>query len=239
MYCVYKYVYQNKIIYIGKTDSSLEARIYGHSKEDKFKPYLTDCEIYYIALRNSVETSVIEKILINKYRPILNIADKTDSELPVIYNDAGWLLYKPTTDMDKETDISKYRKNNKLTPYREEIYKERTALYELNHINKPILEFIISDLDKDIMQPLTYNIFLSEEKLRKDILIVGLIKTGRFDIESLRCDMKISYHNGTLFMEPIVPYDTIIEHCNDMLHIISEYNEIYMEYIHVYNNYER
>lgn len=35
---VYKYVYNNEIIYIGKNDTDLESRIYQHKLEDKFKP---------------------------------------------------------------------------------------------------------------------------------------------------------------------------------------------------------
>ena len=39
---IYKYVYNGEIIYIGKSDSKggIPNRIYGHSKEEKFQPYL-------------------------------------------------------------------------------------------------------------------------------------------------------------------------------------------------------
>ena len=74
-YYVYKYVLDNQIIYIGKNDTNLQDRIIQHQREEKFKPYM-EADIYYIELKNKAETSGLEKLLINKYKPILNIVDK-------------------------------------------------------------------------------------------------------------------------------------------------------------------
>lgn len=50
---VYKYVNNGEIIYIGKCDSKLIQRINQHKAEDKFKPYLDTCKIYYAVLANA------------------------------------------------------------------------------------------------------------------------------------------------------------------------------------------
>lgn len=71
---IYKYVCNGEIIYIGKANSKrgIPGRIYDHSKEDKFEPYLDKCKIYYIPLPTSAEVDGCEPLLINKYKPILN-----------------------------------------------------------------------------------------------------------------------------------------------------------------------
>ena len=38
MYGLYKYVYNGEVVYIGKSDSSIDMRIDAHAKESKFKP---------------------------------------------------------------------------------------------------------------------------------------------------------------------------------------------------------
>lgn len=75
---VYKYVHKGKIVYIGKNDNNLISRISSHKSESKFKPYLSS-DIYYITLANKAETRTLETLLINKYKPKLNVIDKYDS----------------------------------------------------------------------------------------------------------------------------------------------------------------
>lgn len=73
---VYKYVFNNEVIYIGKSVSSFSARISAHKSETKFKPYIKKgCDIYVCELPNPTETELIEKALINRYKPILNGID--------------------------------------------------------------------------------------------------------------------------------------------------------------------
>ena len=76
-YCVYRYTLREtgEVIYIGKTDASLKQRIDAHQKEDNFAPYLGLWDIDYLELQNNTETDIIEKYLINYYKPILNTKD--------------------------------------------------------------------------------------------------------------------------------------------------------------------
>lgn len=73
---IYKYVFNNEIIYIGKSDHSFEKRIEAHSKEKSFQPYLSKSDIYYFYCNNPAETTIYETYLINKYKPKLNTAMK-------------------------------------------------------------------------------------------------------------------------------------------------------------------
>ena len=90
---LYKYVYDGEIIYIGKSNSSIYQRINNHARESKFLPYIEKSQIYVCMLRNSTETDVCEKLLINKYRPILNVVDKHDLFSSLQFNEPGWISY--------------------------------------------------------------------------------------------------------------------------------------------------
>ena len=80
---VYRYMHPDyPWLYVGKTDVSLESRINSHSSNlndnisREFLPLLSEASVYYIELENSLQTTYIEKLLIDKYNPFLNKADK-------------------------------------------------------------------------------------------------------------------------------------------------------------------
>lgn len=91
---IYKYVYHDDIIYIGKSDSNLISRIQSHEKESKFQPYLKDALIYYFDCNNPAETMIFETVLINKYKPILNVAMKYDDTREYNIEEPKWELYQ-------------------------------------------------------------------------------------------------------------------------------------------------
>lgn len=78
---VYKFVEKDtkNIVYIGKTNSSFKQRIDAHIRatggDEKFKEYVHKCDVYIAELPNSTETDLLERALINKYKPILNGTD--------------------------------------------------------------------------------------------------------------------------------------------------------------------
>lgn len=81
---VYKFVEKKtgKIIYIGKSNTSIDNRIFAHLAgkgiDEKFKKYKNKCDIFTAILPNSVETDIVERCLINKYKPELNVVDNQD-----------------------------------------------------------------------------------------------------------------------------------------------------------------
>jgi len=71
----YVYKYQKpggRIVYIGKTNSSLKARIDAHKTEPQFALHIDDCEVYCAKLTNDVEVNSVEALLIQKCAPELN-----------------------------------------------------------------------------------------------------------------------------------------------------------------------
>lgn len=101
---VYKYVYNNEIMYIGKNDTNLETRINQHKLEGKFKPYLNS-DIYYIELANSVMSDVVESELIRRYKPKLNVA-KMSNWTGLNFVEPEWKIFTPK-DQKKHLKIKR------------------------------------------------------------------------------------------------------------------------------------
>lgn len=79
---LYKFVDKEtgEILYIGKTNSSFNSRIMAHLSgegcEEKFKEHVKrGCDIYTCELPNSTETDIMERAMINQYKPKLNRLD--------------------------------------------------------------------------------------------------------------------------------------------------------------------
>lgn len=107
-YYIYKIECNNEIIYIGKTDKSLKNRINQHIHNKKFKDY-ENYEIYCCQYSNKYETKYMEELLINKYKPILNIVGNRDITINIEFEEPNWIPYsdyKPTYFNDE----SKYNK---------------------------------------------------------------------------------------------------------------------------------
>lgn len=91
---IYKYVHKGKIIYIGQTRSSLESRICGHRNEDRFEPY-QDAEIYFFEVENNTELDILERLLINKYHPVLNVNNNSPESIEIeLASEPDWIKYK-------------------------------------------------------------------------------------------------------------------------------------------------
>lgn len=102
---LYKYEYNGEIIYIGKSDSSIEKRILDHEREIKFQPYLSKATIYYSLCKNAAETTILETYLIDKYKPILNVSMKYDDRLNFEIPEPQW--FKFTTEVKVNSNQSK------------------------------------------------------------------------------------------------------------------------------------
>ena len=114
---LYKYVYDGEIIYIGMSTSNITGRIKQHSYEEKFKPYIDCCEIYFIPMENNAEIKGCETILINKYKPLLNVTDNKSRGFTIdIENQLpSWEILK---FQNKEKTVQKHTKK---TPYKHTI----------------------------------------------------------------------------------------------------------------------
>ena len=100
---VYKYVMDiagdQKVVYIGMTKNSFKSRIEAHNScigvDEKFRYFIDKCEIYIAYCANPTEAAVMEKLLINKYKPILNVADNYDGYSGSIsFVEPDWISWK-------------------------------------------------------------------------------------------------------------------------------------------------
>lgn len=109
-HCVYKYVLNGEIIYIGLADIDLDKRLSCHGKpgdniDQQYWDEINKAEVYYIVLANSVMADVVEKELIRRYQPKCNkeYKEKTWSGLPFV--EPEWLLYvKPEKPEPRRLD---------------------------------------------------------------------------------------------------------------------------------------
>ena len=99
---LYKYVTTdtNEIIYIGKTNTSFESRISAHDRcmgdNAKFRNYIGKTKVFIAELPNKADTDILEKILINQYKPILNSMDNYDGFSGLIkVQEPEWKEYIP------------------------------------------------------------------------------------------------------------------------------------------------
>lgn len=93
-YYIYKYMAANEIIYIGKTYRPLSERIYEHSLESKFQAYSAVSYVCWFEVSSRVEMDVAEKILIAKYKPVLNVVDNDESVLVFTdFTEPEWKSY--------------------------------------------------------------------------------------------------------------------------------------------------
>lgn len=121
MHGIYKLVKDGNIVYIGKSDSSILSRIMDHTQEEKFADYFGS-EIFYFEVKNSTETTIYEKLLINKYKPILNVTDVHDESVDIPFEEPEW---KPF-NIQEETE----RENQEKVEAKERRQRERKALEE-------------------------------------------------------------------------------------------------------------
>lgn len=142
---VYKYVLNNEVIYVGKTDTSLDSRIAQHGKSGDNIPSsawkdINSSDVYYVTLNNSTMSDVVESELIRRYKPKYNVAKKSDwSGLP--FPEPEWTKYEPQL----QREPTKKTQKRKLT--REEKYpKAVIEAYEENAFARKAVPYIITSI---------------------------------------------------------------------------------------------
>lgn len=102
---IYKYVYNDEVIYVGKTDAEngFKKRIECHKREHEL---FNQSKIYIHLCRDQTETDSLETILINAYKPMLNKAKIYDYEIiPPKLEWIQWELYSHKDKIVKFDDI--------------------------------------------------------------------------------------------------------------------------------------
>ncbi len=120
---LYKYICDGEIIYIGKSNSNVYGRISAHKNEAKFKPYISKgVQIYTCELPNSTETDILERALINQYKPVLNGTDNQEGFSSCItINEPSWSLFDEKLYADARTKNGKIRRKIEKPPFPKEL----------------------------------------------------------------------------------------------------------------------
>lgn len=215
---VYKYVYNGEIVYIGKNDTDLISRINQHKREKKFQPYLSS-EIYYIALENRTENKVMESLLINRYKPLLNVSEKYDGfGLNIIFDEPKWVRYFEADFETKKVTNNNYKegvlkRREAALRRREEKLKRKLELM-LNHLRYYYYirdyNFELIDGEAYIRMPAEdfYNVPMSFSiENKKHWSGYGLLRCGTLEEGDGVCKFKVDEEHYQIFVDN---FDTII-----------------------------
>lgn len=134
---VYRYMHPDyPWLYVGKTNN-LKERIATHDSANadnisrEYEPLLKESVVLYIELANSLQSTYIEKMLIDKYKPFLNKMDKVEEESPIEFTLPKWKKYIRGCDLNKVSpDASKITKefNDKLNSIRSQRMKAEAQI---------------------------------------------------------------------------------------------------------------
>lgn len=157
---VYKYVLNNEVIYIGKTDTSLDSRIAQHGKSGDNIPSsawkdINSSDVYYVTLNNSTMSDVVESELIRRHKPKYNVAKKSDwSGLP--FPEPKWIKYEPQPQqaLDKK-ETGKKQRRTKEERYVEDV----TRAYEHNADARRVLPYLIARILDGQYEKKKFNIY--------------------------------------------------------------------------------
>lgn len=142
-YFVYQYLYQGDVIYVGKTDD-IARRVKEHASgqgiEEKFLPYLDESDIYYHECGSEVEMSALERLLIHKYKPQLNVVDVQPG--PVTFNlEMDWVVYREHDGMHTEFDRERMLCHRNILSNETRIIRYLKEVEELRALMRSLLPF--------------------------------------------------------------------------------------------------
>lgn len=199
---LYKYVYNNEIIYIGKTNSSLKNRIDGHKKEEKFQPYIKGSKIYIMELSNSTEVNTLESLLINKYSPMLNVINNHETVTSFQIEEPMWEEYI-------ENDFGLYTKN-RIKKIAEENKKLQIEINNLKTKCKKILDdnLVLKTENKCLHQKM-YQILERDRSLES--IFLGWVINVEDDIEKYKNYIKEEESKEKPKKSEINNYEKIIQ----------------------------
>lgn len=142
---VYKYVYNNEIIYIGKNDTNLYSRLKQHGKCGDNIPEegwdeINNSDIFYCELANATMSDVVESELIRRYKPKYNKA-KMSEWSGVLFVEPEWkkAFEKNNEEALKEKDAEISSLKSKLIKCQKELYE---CQKELNNLSEYKFDYL-------------------------------------------------------------------------------------------------
>lgn len=125
---VYKYVLDNKIIYIGKNDTDLYSRLNQHGRAGDNIPQeawneINKANIYYCKLANKIMSDVVESEMIRRYKPKYN-KSKTSEWTGLPFIEPSWILIQPK-EVRKNKKKEELAQKRKLLKIKREIERKK------------------------------------------------------------------------------------------------------------------
>lgn len=223
-YYVYKYVVDDNIIYIGLTNN-LKRRVKEHASgiglESKFSPYLEHATIYYHQCCNETEMRALEKLLINHYKPILNVVDVCDGDSTITTN-IEWYVYDENEFTDHlQCELQKYSKALKANKTRIANYqtKQEDLICQMNYL-RPFYSHVLSYVDALARNPYALVPIPRRHLPENDALFVAnrLVKLW-YDEQDMQNDVCRVQFSGEFLREifAVCHQDDWIERTMDMI----------------------
>ena len=205
-YYIYKYVVDDKIIYIGLTND-LRRRIKEHASgtglEIKFQPYLDHSTIYYHKCGNETEMKALESLLINHYKPMLNIIDVNPGNSTITTN-IEWELYNENEFSEHlQDDLQKYNRSLKSNKTRIANYqsKQEELILRMNYL-RPFYSYVVQYMDALARNPYASVPIPRKYLPKEDFLFVGnrLVQCW-YDEQDMQCDVCMVQLSGEFLRE--------------------------------------
>ena len=142
---VYKYVLNNEIIYIGKSDSDLPSRISQHGRPGdnisrKGWSEINKASVFFIKLANAHMSDVVECELIRRYTPKYNIAGTRSWWSGLPFAEPEWIPYE-NIEKKKSTKKDVRRTRRSWMP-------EVMAEIQYNAEKRPQIEWLLEQTQK-------------------------------------------------------------------------------------------
>ena len=223
-YYVYKYVVNSEIIYIGLTDN-LQRRIKEHASgvglESKFLPYLDIADIYYHECGNETEMKALESLLINHYKPILNVVDVEPGESTANIN-VTWEKYdenKMTSEINDDLlHYNKLLKSNKTRILNYQA-KQEALVNKMNKL-RPFYSYIVSSFDELARNPYLYlQIPRNNLPMEDSLYVENRLVSVWYDEQDMRNDICFVQLSGEFLREffAVRHHENWIEKTMDMI----------------------
>lgn len=260
-YYIYKYVTKNdRIVYIGKT-INLDQRIKQHSSykdiDKKFQQY-PDANIYIHKCASKHEMDALEILLIEKYKPDLNVTAKTDNALTVsIGDDLEWIDYKTFKKQEKkqvltQRNTKKHKENGIIIASDKTWDKFLDKVIEWHTLHY-FIQWLMEQDENDSRTTIHFNLAQKEESEKwtyfynketnvwnpiecTDVNIINV--SGEYNKANFHAVTTLIRKNDDIWIDLLYPISLLrkgicvfVKNANDIRDEIKKYNNIKEEYL--------
>lgn len=146
---VYKYVLNDEVIYIGKSDGKLQERLYQHGRrgdniQESAWNDINSAEVFYIKLANCTMSDVVESELIRRYKPKYNKAKMSDW-CGLQFKEPEWKKFIP--EKTEKTGTNKTKKPRES--WEDRAIRKTMKEYDNNHDAMCLVCYTIEAILKD------------------------------------------------------------------------------------------